>query len=93
MPSVSDTVPFEVQVTDDQPVDRARVQVTSSWATTRTAPVDDRVRCTGTIRTGLSGMTRRWRPCELFVAQYTDAAGAGLPALAGEDEVVLEPAG
>jgi hypothetical protein len=29
----------------------------------------------------------------VFVAQYTDDPGADLPALTGEDEVVLEPAG
>jgi PKD repeat protein len=92
--SFGDTVQFEVRVTDDQPVDCSRVQVTYILGhNTHGHPQTTAFGCTGSITTtvpaghdpgadDLSGV---------FVAQYTDAPGDGLPALSGEDEVVLEP--
>jgi cytochrome c len=89
-----DAVQFEVQVTDDQPVDCSRVQVTYILGhDTHGHPQTTAFGCTGTIQTtepaghdpavdDLSGV---------FVAQYTDQPGDDLPALSGEDEVVLEP--
>jgi cytochrome c len=89
-----DAVPFEVRVTDDQPVDCSRVQVTYILGhDTHGHPQTTAFGCTGTIQTtvpaghdpatdDLSGV---------FVAQYTDQPGGDLPALTGEDRVVLEP--
>ena len=91
-----DAVPFEVQVTDDQPVDCARVQVTYILGhDTHGHPLTTAFGCTGTIQTTLPGGhdPAMGDLSGVFVAQYTDAPGAGLPALTGEDEVVLEPAG
>ena len=94
--SFGDAVQFEVRVTDDQPVDCSRVQVTYILGhDTHGHPQTTAFGCTGTIQTtvpaghdpdvdDLSGV---------FVAQYTDEPGDDLPALTGEDEVVLEPAG
>ena len=92
--SFGDAVQYEVRVTDDQPVDCSRVQVTYILGhDTHGHPQTTAFGCTGTIQTtepeghdpsvdDLSGV---------FVAQYTDAPGDDLPALTGEDEVVLEP--
>ena len=91
-----DAVPFEVQVTDDQPVDCARVQVTYILGhDTHGHPLTTAFGCTGTIQTTLPGGHDPAMDdlSGVFVAQYTDAPGADLPALSGEDEVVLEPAG
>jgi glucose/arabinose dehydrogenase/PKD repeat protein len=94
--SFGDAVQFEVRVTDDQPVDCSRVQVTYILGhDTHGHPQTTAFGCTGTIQTSvpaghdpnvddLSGV---------FVAQYTDDPGDDLPGLTGEDEVVLEPAG
>jgi PKD repeat protein len=92
--SFGDAVPFEVSVTDDQPVDCARVQVTYILGhDTHGHPQTTAFGCTGTIQTTLPG---GHDPNEddlsgVFVASYTDAPEEGLPALSGEDEVVLEP--
>ena len=89
-----DSVQFEVSVTDDQPVDCSRVQVTYILGhDTHGHPQTTAFGCSGTIQTtlpqghdpdvdDLSGV---------FVAEYTDEPGDGLPELTGEDEVVLEP--
>jgi cytochrome c len=93
--SFGDAVEYEVQVTDDQPVDCDRVQVTYILGHAQHGhPQTTTFGCSGTIQTteptghdpavdDLSGV---------FVAEYTDDPGDGLPALTGEDEVVLEPA-
>jgi glucose/arabinose dehydrogenase/PKD repeat protein len=93
--SFGDAVQFEVRVTDDQPVDCSRVRVTYILGhATHGHPQTTASGCTGTLQTtvpaghdpgadDLSGV---------FVAQYTDEPGDGLPALTGEDRVVLEPA-
>jgi cytochrome c len=94
--SFGDAVAFEVRVTDDQPVDCARVQVTYILGhATHGHPLTTAFGCTGTIQTTLAG---GHDPAVddlsgVFVAQYTDAPGGDLPALTGEDEVVLEPIG
>jgi cytochrome c len=92
--SFGDAVEFEVRVTDDQPVDCDRVQVTYILGHDQHGhPQTTAFGCTGTIQTtvpaghdpatdDLSGV---------FVAEYTDDPGEGLPELSGEDEVVLEP--
>jgi cytochrome c len=91
-----DAVQFEVQVTDDQPVDCSRVQVTYILGHDEHGhPLTTAFGCTGTIQTTLAeghepGMGDL---SGVFVAQYTDAPGGDLPALTGEDEVVLEPTG
>ena len=89
-----DTVQFEVRVTDDQPVDCSRVQVTYILGhDTHGHPQTTAFGCTGSIQTtvpaGHDPATDDLRG--VFSAQYTDAPGDGLPPLTGEDEVVLEP--
>jgi cytochrome c len=94
--SFGDAVQYEVNVTDDQPVDCSRVQVTYILGhDTHGHPQTTAFGCTGTIQTTLAG---GHDPAAddlsgVFVAQYTDEPGGDLPALTGEDEVVLEPAG
>jgi cytochrome c len=88
------TVQFEVRVTDDQPVDCSRVQVTYILGhDTHGHPQTTAFGCTGSITTsvpaGHDPATDELRG--VFSAQYTDAPGEGLPPLTGEDEVVLEP--
>lgn len=89
-----DTVEYEVTVTDDQEVDCAEVTVTYVLGhDDHGHPQTTASGCTGSIETtvpsghdpandNLSGV---------FVAEYTDPGGAGLPALTGTDEVVLHP--
>ncbi|WP_204053117.1 PQQ-dependent sugar dehydrogenase [Microbispora siamensis] len=91
-----DVVQFEVKVTDDQPVDCSRVQVTYILGHDQHGhPQTTASGCTGSITTtvpsghdpandNLSGV---------FAATYTDPGADGLPALSGSDEVVLKPAG
>ena len=93
--SFGDAVEYEVSVTDDQPVDCDRVQVTYILGhNTHGHPQTTAFGCSGTIQTtepgghdpetdDLSGV---------FVAEYEDAPGEGLPPLSDSDEVVLEPA-
>jgi hypothetical protein len=90
-----DAVQFVVQVMDDQPVDCSRVQVTYILGHDEHGhPLTTAFGCTGTIQTALAG---GHDPADdlsgVFVAEYTDAPGGDLPALTGEDEVVLEPTG
>jgi cytochrome c len=47
--------------------------------------------CTGTIQTSLGGHDPSANLSAVFVAEYTDDPGEGLPALTGSDEVVLVP--
>jgi cytochrome c len=93
--SFGDAVQYEVRVTDDAPVDCSRVQVTYILGhNTHGHPQTTAFGCSGTIQTtepgghdpatdDLSGV---------FVAEYEDAPGDGLPALSDSDEVRLEPA-
>ncbi|MEU8239893.1 PQQ-dependent sugar dehydrogenase [Actinoplanes missouriensis] len=86
-----DTVNYEVQVTDDQPVDCARVTVTYILGHAEHGhPLSTSAGCTGSITTfvdpghaGAEGLTA------VFVASYTDT---GTPPQTGTAEVVLEPA-
>ena len=94
--SFGDTVAFEVQVTDDQPVDCTAVQVTYVLGhDDHGHPQTTASGCTGTIVTILpSGHDPATDDLfGVFVAEYTDPGGDGLPALSGSDQVVLEPAG
>ena len=94
--SFGDAVRYEVRVTDDQPVDCSRVQVTYVLGhDTHGHPQTTASGCTGTIQTTVpSGHDPNVDDLSgVFVAQYTDAPEDGLPALSGEDEVVLEPTG
>ncbi|MEU4557851.1 PQQ-dependent sugar dehydrogenase [Actinoplanes sp. NPDC023936] len=85
-----DTVNYEVQVTDDQPVDCARVTVTYILGHAEHGhPLSTSAGCTGSITTfvdpghaGAEGLTA------VFVASYTDT---GAPPQTGTAEVVLEP--
>ena len=92
--SFGDAVPFEVTVTDDQPVDCSRVTVTYVLGHDEHGhPQTTASGCSGTITTTLPG---GHDPGEdelrgVFVANYTDDGGdAGVP-LTGTDEVVLVP--
>jgi cytochrome c len=89
-----DTVAFEVSVEDDQPVDCDDVTVTYILGhDTHGHPQTTASGCTGTIETTVPG---GHDPAEddlsgVFVAEYTDPGGDGLPALTGSDQVVLQP--
>ena len=92
--SFGDAVPFEVTVTDDQPVDCSKVTVTYVLGHDEHGhPQTTASGCSGTITTTLPG---GHDPGEdelrgVFVANYTDDGGdAGVP-LTGTAEVVLEP--
>jgi cytochrome c len=89
-----DAVPFEVSVTDDQPVDCSRVQVTYILGhDTHGHPLTTAFGCTGTIQTTSGGHDPAANLSGVFVAEYTDEPAEGLPALTGSDEVVLVPTG
>ncbi len=89
-----DTVAFEVSVEDDQPVDCDDVTVTYVLGhDAHGHPQTTASGCTGTIETTVPG---GHDPAEddlsgVFVAEYTDPGGDGLPALTGTDQVVLQP--
>ncbi len=89
-----DTVQFEVSVADDQPVDCNAVTVTYILGhDDHGHPQTTASGCTGSIVTTVPG---GHDPGEdelraVFVAEYTDPGGEGLPPLSGSDEVVLEP--
>jgi cytochrome c len=88
------TVQFQVQVTDDQPVDCNRVQVTYVLGHDQHGhPQTTAFGCTGSITTsvpsGHDPSTDDLRA--VFVAEYTDEGSGNLPPLTGSDEVVLEP--
>ncbi|MGN9778047.1 PQQ-dependent sugar dehydrogenase [Micromonospora sp. H33] len=90
-----DTVQFEVRVTDDQPVDCARVSVTYILGhDDHGHPQTTANGCTGSIQTTVpSGHDPANDDLTgVFVASYTDAGGDGLPSLTGTDQVVLVPA-
>ena len=93
--SFGDQVAFDVEVTDDQPVDCDQVTVTYILGHDEHGhPLSEASGCTGTIQTSVdpghgSGDNLRG----VFVAEYTDPGGQGVPALTGRDEVVLVPSG
>lgn len=89
-------VPFEVQVTDDQPVDCNRVEVTYILGHDQHGhPQTTTTGCTGSIQTTVpSGHDPETDDLYgVFVAEYSDVPPEGLPSLTGSDEVVLEPTG
>jgi hypothetical protein len=90
-----DVVHYEVRVTDDQPVDCSRVQVTYILGHDQHGhPQTTANGCTGSITTTLAGGhdPETDNLTGVFAATYTDAGADGLPALTGTDEVVLHPA-
>lgn len=87
-----DTVAFEVTVSDDQPVDCDRVEVTYVLGhDTHGHPQTTAVGCTGTIETAVpEGHDPQVDDLSaVFVAEYTDSGRGDLPALTGSDQVVL----
>ena len=91
-----DTITYEVQVTDDQPVDCDNVQVTYVLGHDEHGhPQSTAFGCSGSITTTLA---EGHDPEEddlsgVFVAEYTDPGVEGVPPLTGSDQVVLEPTG
>jgi len=93
--SFGDQVAFEVEVTDDQPVNCDEVEVSYILGHDEHGhPLSTASGCSGTIQTSLepghgSGDNLRG----VFVAEYTDPGAEGVPSLTGSDEVVLTPSG
>ncbi|MBL7258330.1 PQQ-dependent sugar dehydrogenase [Actinoplanes sp. LDG1-01] len=85
-----DTVNFEVRVTDDAPVDCARVTVTYILGHDQHGhPLSTASGCTGSIVTFLDpGHAGADNLTGVFVASYTDT---GVPPQTGRDTVVLQP--
>jgi glucose/arabinose dehydrogenase/PKD repeat protein len=91
-----DTVNFQVEVTDDQPIDCSRVRVTYILGHDEHGhPQTTASGCSGSITTTVpTGHDPANDDLHaVFVAEYTDAGSGTLPPLTGSDEVVLEPAG
>jgi PKD repeat protein len=91
-----DTVTHQVEVTDDEPVDCSRVQVTYTLGHDQHGhPLTTAFGCTGsittTVPTGHDPATDDLHA--VFVAEDTDEGAGNLPPLTGSDEVVLEPTG
>jgi glucose/arabinose dehydrogenase len=89
-----DAVEFEVEVTDDQPVDCAAVRVDYILGhDDHGHPQTQASGCSGTIQTtDPSGHDPEHDDLAgVFVATYTDPGGEGLPPLTGSHQVVLEP--
>jgi glucose/arabinose dehydrogenase/PKD repeat protein len=92
--SFGDAVPFEVTVTDDQPVDCSQVTVTYILGhNDHGHPQSSASGCTGTIRTT---HPEGHDPAEddltgVFHAAYTDPGTDGLPPLTGTAQVELPP--
>ncbi len=80
-------------MTDDAPVDCARVQVTYALGhDTHAHPLTTAFGCAGSITTSIpAGHEGAANLRAVFNATYTDNPGAGLPALSGTDQVVLTP--
>ena len=94
--SFGDTVEFEVQVTDDQPVDCDNVTVTYILGHDQHGhPLTTASGCSGSIQTSVpSGHDPQTDDLSaVFVASYTDPGAEGVPQLEGSDQVVLEPTG
>jgi cytochrome c len=90
-----DTVTFEVQITDDQPVDCANVEVNYILGHDEHGHGISTARgCTGTIETILApGHGSGDNLSAVFVAEYTDPGVNGDGQLSASDEVVLTPSG
>ncbi|RJK97008.1 PQQ-dependent sugar dehydrogenase [Vallicoccus soli] len=88
-----DAVRFEVQVTDDQPVDCNNVIVSYVLGhDDHGHPLTAARGCSGTIQTPLeTGHAGASNLRGVFQATYTDTPEDGLPARSGTAEVVLEP--
>ncbi|SEG97896.1 PKD domain-containing protein [Nonomuraea solani] len=88
-----DLVQFEVQVTDDQPVNCANVTVDYILGHDEHGHPQTTARgCTGTIQTTLpGGHDPGDNLTGVFVASYTDPGTGGLPPLTTSTQVVLEP--
>jgi cytochrome c len=85
-----DTVQFQVNVTDEAPVDCSRVQVTYVLGhDTHGHPLSTTAGCSGSIVTSASGHDPTVdNITAVFVAEYTDPGG-----LTGSDQVVLRQTG
>ena len=89
-----DRVAFEIQVTDDTPVDCSRVTVSYILGhDTHGHPLTSTTGCTGSIQTIVdTGHFGEANLRGVFNARYSDVpADPDLPSLSGSDEVVLEP--
>jgi len=90
-----DTVAFHVSVTDpeDGQINCSRVTVTYILGHEQHGhPLSTSAGCTGTITTFVdAGHAGAANLSAVFVAQYTDLGGPGVPALTGSDQVVLIP--
>lgn len=89
-----DTVTYRVEVTDDQEVDCSRVSVTYVLGHDEHGhPQTTASGCTGSIVTTVPAGhdPETDNLSAVFVANYTDPGGDGLPPLSGSDEVRLVP--
>jgi cytochrome c len=90
-----DTVTYQVSVTDpeDGQIDCARVSVTYILGHDEHGhPQSTTAGCTGMVETVLDeGHAGAGNLSAVFVAQYTDLGGPGVPPLTGSDEVVILP--
>jgi hypothetical protein len=88
-----DTVHFTVQVTDDQPVDCARVTVAYILGHDQHGhPQSSTAGCEGDISVPLeTGHAGASNLAAVFVATYTDQPGGGETPQQGSDEVILRP--
>lgn len=89
-----DVIEFEVEVTDDQPVDCSKVEVTYILGhDTHGHPQTTAAGCTGSIQTTVPGGhdPEHDELHGVFHASYTDPGADGVPSLSGDAEVVLEP--
>jgi cytochrome c len=90
--SFGQTVNYQVQVTDDQPVDCARVEVTYVLGHEQHGhPLSTALGCSGSFETALdSGHAGAAGLAAVFVASYTDAPSEpGIPPLNGQGVVAL----
>ncbi|MGH3476615.1 MAG: PQQ-dependent sugar dehydrogenase [Nocardioidaceae bacterium] len=86
--SFGDAVPFEVSITDDEPVDCSRVRVDYILGHAGHGHgITTQFGCSGTIQTSAAGHTGD-DLTGIFTAQYTDT---GVPELTGSDVVELVP--
>ena len=88
-----DTVHFTVEVTDDQPVDCARVNVAYILGHDQHGhPQTSTAGCEGDIAVPIdSGHAGASNLAAVFVATYTDQPGGGETPQQGSDEVILRP--
>ena len=86
-----DTVQYQVNVEDDDPVDCSSVTVSYVLGhDTHGHPLSASTGCSGTIQTSASGHEGLPNIRAVFNASYTDAGSGNLPPLTDNDEVVLE---